>query len=419
MSTKELTRKQLYNLVWKKPITHLAKELELSDVGLAKTCKRYNIPRPPRGYWNKKAAGHKLKKEPLPRGEDATIEFDLIENKARRSAFSRDTEKSKTAKDEIQEAREKATHAIALKVEEFFQTATADSYDRRKISRVTVPRILATSANTARVVEFISALAHSLERKGIQFENGNKENGLFFTFRQDKLQLQLEEELEDYEIEPTEEQKRKPAWTWDNKRTRASGRIRIQITSPGGTRGRCRWVESGKLDLMHYLPMVQGRMESLFDYYEECRVEAKRERIKREEENKRWEERQRRNEHVRELNKHILKRCRNLILASMQYRLVDDILLFRNACLEHWGGEEDKLTKEQKAWLDYAGRIANYVNPITDGYPNLEKDGPKDWDSIPMGGPYPETRKIKPPFLLEEIERIVKRESPSYVYRTW
>ena len=29
----------------------------VSDVAIARTCKRLNIPKPPRGYWNKKAAG--------------------------------------------------------------------------------------------------------------------------------------------------------------------------------------------------------------------------------------------------------------------------------------------------------------------------------------------------------------------------
>ncbi len=46
-----LTRKELFDLVWSKPIQHLAREFKLSDVGLAKTCKRYAIPRPERGYW--------------------------------------------------------------------------------------------------------------------------------------------------------------------------------------------------------------------------------------------------------------------------------------------------------------------------------------------------------------------------------
>ena len=44
----------------------LSKEFGLSDVGLAKTCRRYAIPVPPRGYWAKRQAGHKMRQTPLP-----------------------------------------------------------------------------------------------------------------------------------------------------------------------------------------------------------------------------------------------------------------------------------------------------------------------------------------------------------------
>jgi hypothetical protein len=65
---KKLTRRQLYDLVWSIPITRLSKKYGLSDVGFAKICKKYNIPRPPRGYWARIASGQKLKKAPLSPG---------------------------------------------------------------------------------------------------------------------------------------------------------------------------------------------------------------------------------------------------------------------------------------------------------------------------------------------------------------
>ncbi len=60
------TREELYELVWSKPISKLAGEFGLSDVGLAKACKKANIPRPPRGYWAKLAAGKKVFRHELP-----------------------------------------------------------------------------------------------------------------------------------------------------------------------------------------------------------------------------------------------------------------------------------------------------------------------------------------------------------------
>jgi len=67
-STK-ISRKELYDQVWSTPMSKLAQSYRISDVGLAKVCKKYNTPSPPRGYWAKKAAGQDLKRIPLPSGK--------------------------------------------------------------------------------------------------------------------------------------------------------------------------------------------------------------------------------------------------------------------------------------------------------------------------------------------------------------
>ena len=45
----QFTRQELYDLVWTKPVTKLAPEFGISDVGLGKICRRHIIPLPPRG----------------------------------------------------------------------------------------------------------------------------------------------------------------------------------------------------------------------------------------------------------------------------------------------------------------------------------------------------------------------------------
>ncbi len=74
MGTVRITRKELYQRVWSEAVTRLAKEYGLSDVGFAKLCKRNKIPRPPRGYWARKAVGQKVSAEPLP---DTKADWDI------------------------------------------------------------------------------------------------------------------------------------------------------------------------------------------------------------------------------------------------------------------------------------------------------------------------------------------------------
>lgn len=61
-----LTREELYEQVWSTPMRRLAKQYNLSDAGLAKFCRRYNIPRPPSGYWAQKEVGKAPPQTPLP-----------------------------------------------------------------------------------------------------------------------------------------------------------------------------------------------------------------------------------------------------------------------------------------------------------------------------------------------------------------
>ena len=57
-------REKLYEEIWSEPIQRVAKKYEISDVGLAKICRKLNIPRPGRGYWAKKAAGKPVPRQP-------------------------------------------------------------------------------------------------------------------------------------------------------------------------------------------------------------------------------------------------------------------------------------------------------------------------------------------------------------------
>ncbi len=80
MSVK-LSRQELYDLVWSKPITHASKELGISDVMLGRICRERHVPCPPRGYWAK-LASNKVRKQPtkipLPNLPDPVRNFDWL-----------------------------------------------------------------------------------------------------------------------------------------------------------------------------------------------------------------------------------------------------------------------------------------------------------------------------------------------------
>jgi hypothetical protein len=58
-------REELFEAVWSTPMRKLAQRYGISDVGLAKVCRKLSIPLPGLGYWAKIAAGHQVRKATL------------------------------------------------------------------------------------------------------------------------------------------------------------------------------------------------------------------------------------------------------------------------------------------------------------------------------------------------------------------
>ena len=82
MKTIELTRQELYEQVWSKPMVTLAKEYSLSDNGLRKICKKYDVPIPPMGHWQKSQFNKKTTKIPLPKKDkEEEIKINIQDSK--------------------------------------------------------------------------------------------------------------------------------------------------------------------------------------------------------------------------------------------------------------------------------------------------------------------------------------------------
>jgi hypothetical protein len=58
METSELTRKELYDIVWSTPLSKLTQQYAYSNDGFKKLCKQFEIPMPDGSYWSK----HKFNK---------------------------------------------------------------------------------------------------------------------------------------------------------------------------------------------------------------------------------------------------------------------------------------------------------------------------------------------------------------------
>lgn len=64
--TKFIHREQLYQEVWKTPLTKLAPSYKLSTYAMKKLCDTFCIPMPKAGYWSKIAFGKTVDRPPIP-----------------------------------------------------------------------------------------------------------------------------------------------------------------------------------------------------------------------------------------------------------------------------------------------------------------------------------------------------------------
>jgi hypothetical protein len=75
--TKSFTPQEMFRMVWETPVLILARQIGVSDVGLAKACRRAGIALPTRGHWAKPKSKRPKKPEP-PISTDA-IEFRVLD----------------------------------------------------------------------------------------------------------------------------------------------------------------------------------------------------------------------------------------------------------------------------------------------------------------------------------------------------
>ncbi len=194
----EKSRVELFELVWAKPMTHLAKELGLSDVGLRKICVKYGIPLPSRGYWARLQVGKQDPRPELPfENNNPQIRLPDEATAATREQMSLMRKLAKQAEQEVQpvlrepqqfkDIRCIRTYQAILERIKDLEKRTGQSYEDYKAGRRSFPPkkvydlaffysledqipITATVDNALRAVAIADVVIERLALRGIEVE---------------------------------------------------------------------------------------------------------------------------------------------------------------------------------------------------------------------------------------------------------
>jgi hypothetical protein len=165
--TIEWNREKLYEQIWAAPLRAVAREYGLSDVGLAKVCKKLKIPRPGLGYWRRKECGFKVNRPALP-----AVKSDL-------RAVSRVPVDPPPKPMQILDpslpplivpAVTATVHPLVQQTARAFTGGRADQFGRLQAANWRLPRLdlRVTAAGLARALRFMDGLIKLLEANGMR-----------------------------------------------------------------------------------------------------------------------------------------------------------------------------------------------------------------------------------------------------------
>ncbi|CAM2139651.1 conserved protein of unknown function [Pararobbsia alpina] len=168
--TAVLTREELYQLVWAEPMLKLAERYGVSSSYLARVCTTLHVPRPPRGYWAKRAVGIVAKQPTLPPARPGDETFWSRDGRLPTTPQAPAAPQAKAESPSPRSLRiesRKRRHALVVGAREHFGTGrTSYEAEYLKPAKRLLVDLAVTKNGLDRALEIANELFVSLEARG-------------------------------------------------------------------------------------------------------------------------------------------------------------------------------------------------------------------------------------------------------------
>jgi hypothetical protein len=337
----------------------LAKEFDISGVGLAKVCRASNIPLPPLGHWTKLEHGKATPQPVLPESALTTVTFDARQHRTEPPPGKRP-------------ARVKAAPEVEVEVEVKVEVKPAVSVGLAPFTMATQKKLLATEHTQASIstydadifecrvsrasietlCQFLDAIERGVPRFGGELKPGQK--GLDFVFDEQAVSFRITEQFTTSTL--LVPGKKYASWERPEVVHNYTGKFTLEIH--GYFEGRKKWAD--------------GKRQKLTEVLTECldglvaaAKAVKRRRIESEEQSRRWrEESERRAELERrqrdrlDFQTKLLAEARathdHVLLVEYVDRMKDELQSFVGP-----------LPESTMQWLSTAASLAAWEGPLT------------------------------------------------------
>lgn len=287
----EFTREELFDKVWKTPVLKLAREIGISDVALAKACRKANIPFPARGHWAipeaRRPSKPKLPKAPADRL--GPIQLSVLDEAHRPTPASRPVRD--LPRIPVPEQLE-APHPLVARTLKAMKHARA--YDRRVRPPISGALDVGTSPQQIdRALRILDALIKACEERGFHWKVG--EDGTRVDCDGEKIRIRLWETLTKQPIPPPPKTSgRKSRWQseegcfyYPRYEWVSTGRPSIRVDDRVDNHARRNWsgtaktpLESKLHEIVAGLPLVAAGIRLARERHEAWRREYEKEQAR-------------------------------------------------------------------------------------------------------------------------------------------
>lgn len=391
--TVRYNREDLYEQVWSQPMSKLAKSYGLSDVGLAKICRKLKIPVPARGFWRRKLYGKTTLRPPLPKHEGPES-FVVRLVKKENPSFDQEPkteEESRIAFEQRDENRIRvgprlvALHPHVKLTEAMLRKRTPDDSGVIRIWRSSCLDVSVSPAGMRRALRIMNALIKALEFRGFRVSiketggySGRMTHATCVTLLGENIEFGLRECLDRKERDETNSDTEKYSWLdhYPKHYCVPSGRLSLIIKTYIGDGLRTSWTDGKKQRIEDCLnAFVTGLIKAAVARRAMNLEREKQERERQEQERLQIERERRRQEEK--------ARVQDLINQSDAWHQSRQIHAYteavRQAAIRKHGQIAEGSQLDQ--WLAWANQQADRIDPLAERpSPDLNEKDEKDLD---------------------------------------
>jgi len=360
-----LSRAELYEKIWNLPTTKLAKQVGLSDVALGKICKKYSIPKPPLGYWAKRAHGKTVVQPPLPNLGDSRLEVIKIRKRPLVSAVLKpqSTVQEKEASILVPE-RLTSPHPLVKSAIDALKNSTPDETGILRSRTSGCLNVRVGRQSIGRAMRLMYSLIKALEARGstVSVVERDRTHQTCVNILDETIEIELREGLNRREKQFTAAELRvreKSSWLRDRKEYELypSGNFVFTILGYYGEGLRKVWSDGKRQRLENCLNSIIAGLGAAAEGQKALRSRREqREQERQEEQRRRWEEEERRRKEEEKI-KHLEKLLANWNQSQKIRRFLAEV---ECAAIQI----EDKKTANLTDWIAWARDYADSIDPI-------------------------------------------------------